>query len=557
MASHPPDSTNCLRCVALEHDLRLEKAERQKIQRRFEQLIESLHHLSLHYENSTEYDLSASKRRISSVEECETLKVERKSPSIQALALLECVDDLHTSNESSTPLINVRTLCFVKGRNDASRINILNPQTSDSLSETQFCVSAFTTSLAHLLPVLRPGNKPVDERLDDQETTTTTHVSPGSISGTATHCSPPPFHPLAELPANLSSFSSLEYISPRLSDSTPVPSLPLPEQHDSWNWETVGIGDENIDDPPAPMSEHPLKLCLPLIARNKAEDSQISVPVKVCAESEDEETRAEQFILNRDILELSYQIPRPPKREKLDDPDTLVRSPSPLPSPTPITTPGPSSNTTHGHGYSYADHIPPANERRPAKRPRPAPVPDADQAPSTPQEIIRVAQGPSRAEIQAMEKAELAAIIERAKADKEEAVRRARELAEAVKEKRLLRLIGHVVVKSMSKHAPTIGHERFKKHARELTEKIAEREKKSSAYQQNKLDSLSDKKIHKIKKYAKEYIDKLVRRVEAQSKHEHRGSGSGSRTKKPLSSASASGSGSPGLGTLTPTSMML
>ena len=39
---------------------------------------------------------------------------------------------------------------------------------------------------------------------------------------------------------------------------------------------------------------------------------------------------------------------------------------------------------------------------------------------------------------------------------------------------------------------------------------IAEKEKKSSSYKEGKLDALSDEKIAKMKKFAKEYINKCV-----------------------------------------------
>lgn len=48
----------------------------------------------------------------------------------------------------------------------------------------------------------------------------------------------------------------------------------------------------------------------------------------------------------------------------------------------------------------------------------------------------------------------------------------------------------------------------------QLTAIIAEKEKKSSSYTSGKLESLSEEKINKIKKFAKEYIMKLMRRLE-------------------------------------------
>ncbi|KAF5376048.1 hypothetical protein D9615_007664 [Tricholomella constricta] len=85
---------------------------------------------------------------------------------------------------------------------------------------------------------------------------------------------------------------------------------------------------------------------------------------------------------------------------------------------------------------------------------------------------------------------------------------------EANKEKRLLKLVGAVVVKCMSKHSKAMDHDTFKKHAKELTQIIADKEKKSSSYREGKLDKLSEEKIVKIKKFAKEYIAKVLRKLE-------------------------------------------
>ena len=103
---------------------------------------------------------------------------------------------------------------------------------------------------------------------------------------------------------------------------------------------------------------------------------------------------------------------------------------------------------------------------------------------------------------------------------------------EANKEKRLLKLIGAIVVKCMSKYQKQMDHDLFKKHAKEvrrlaapiesfiltdrcqLTHIIAEKEKKSSSYKEGRLDTLSDEKVVKIKKFAKEYIAKIIRKLE-------------------------------------------
>lgn len=108
-----------------------------------------------------------------------------------------------------------------------------------------------------------------------------------------------------------------------------------------------------------------------------------------------------------------------------------------------------------------------------------------------------------------------------------------KEEREANKEKRLLKLIGAVVVRCMSKYKDQMDHDLFKKYAKEvrrlavyavdsamltpgvqLTQTIAEKEKKSSSYKEGRLETLSEEKTTKIKKFAKEYIAKILRKLE-------------------------------------------
>ncbi|PFH46282.1 hypothetical protein AMATHDRAFT_8013 [Amanita thiersii Skay4041] len=130
------------------------------------------------------------------------------------------------------------------------------------------------------------------------------------------------------------------------------------------------------------------------------------------------------------------------------------------------------------------------------------------------------------AEAAAAEVAAAAAAAEKAKAEKAaQAIAVKRKLKqpkkqqtpeekEANKEKRLLKLIGAVVVKCMSKYAKSLNRELFKKYAKELTQVIADKEKKSSMYKEGKLDEMSEEKKTKIKKFAKEYISKVLLKVE-------------------------------------------
>lgn len=51
-----------------------------------------------------------------------------------------------------------------------------------------------------------------------------------------------------------------------------------------------------------------------------------------------------------------------------------------------------------------------------------------------------------------------------------------------------------------------------------MTQVIADKEKKSSSYREGRLDALSEEKVTKIKKFAKEYITKVIRKIEKSGK---------------------------------------
>lgn len=68
-----------------------------------------------------------------------------------------------------------------------------------------------------------------------------------------------------------------------------------------------------------------------------------------------------------------------------------------------------------------------------------------------------------------------------------------------------------------------------------MTQVIAEKEKKSSSYKESRLESLSDEKVSKIKKFSKDYIAKVLHKLEKSSK---RPKHSGSSTKDATPSSS-------------------
>ncbi|KAG6866333.1 hypothetical protein C0991_005800 [Blastosporella zonata] len=125
----------------------------------------------------------------------------------------------------------------------------------------------------------------------------------------------------------------------------------------------------------------------------------------------------------------------------------------------------------------------------------------------------------AKAEAKAARAARHAAKAENRKKTKLQKKVHTEEEKEALKEKRMLKLVGAVVVKSMSKHSKAMDHDQFKKHAKELTQIITDKEKKSSSYKEGRLDKLTEEKAVKIKKFAKEYIAKILRKLEKSSKH--------------------------------------
>lgn len=287
----------------------------------------------------------------------------------------------------------------------------------------------------------------------------------------------------------------------------------------------------------------------PLITRNKVEDSKVSVPVQRCTDSENVVLKkAAQDLLDQwNTLETTYRIPkrlkddaaeetaddwasppspapedRLPKRSKLDD---LVASESSLVA---FTTPRPSANyrgpTPHDYraqNESLARQIEMMDQARLArlerKKAETAAIIAAAAAAQKAEEQRALLEAAAAAEAQSKEEERKAERERRRKERKERedgGARRGTGGGEDNREKRLLKLVGAVVVKTMSKYRARMEVDTFKKHAKELTHIIAEKEKKSSSYRENKLEALSEEKQTKIKKFAREYIHKVLHRLE-------------------------------------------
>ncbi|KAI0651187.1 hypothetical protein C8Q79DRAFT_932041 [Trametes meyenii] len=276
----------------------------------------------------------------------------------------------------------------------------------------------------------------------------------------------------------------------------------------------------------------------PLIQRNKVEDSKVNIPVKLCAES-DNVTVAElarKLLSQWENLEYAYRIPkrakgegedilqpvivvnhdsddeRPSKRSRPEDEFPVfklanVRQKTPPPFEMPPSVPDPyqvmlarrAAEARRQQDVAAIIASAAAAATAAANQPKPKAKSKAESRPSW----------GTAADKERRERKK--ASSSRSKPKKEKL---SKEEKEANKEKRLLKLIGAVVVKCMSKYKDQMDHELFKKYAKELTHTIAEKEKKSASYKEGRLEALSEEKTAKIKKFAKEYIAKILRKLE-------------------------------------------
>ncbi|KAH9852920.1 hypothetical protein C2E23DRAFT_824133 [Lenzites betulinus] len=275
----------------------------------------------------------------------------------------------------------------------------------------------------------------------------------------------------------------------------------------------------------------------PLIQRNKVEDSKVAEPVKLCAQSENETVSAlaKKLLALWESLEYAYRIPkrvkgegqdvsepiviyhdedlRPSKRSRPEDDDfadfklSLARPKSPKHEsmPMPVFLPDPqqemrarrAAEARRQHDVAAIIAAAAAAAEADAKKPKPEEKPSS-RGMTDKERADRESKRLARKKAAAAKKSKQLSKEER----------------EANKEKRLLKLIGAVVVKCMSKYKDQMDHDLFKKYAKELTQTIAEKEKKSASYKEGRLETLSEEKTTKIKKFAKDYIAKILRKLE-------------------------------------------
>ncbi|KAF8626036.1 hypothetical protein AX15_005126 [Amanita polypyramis BW_CC] len=300
----------------------------------------------------------------------------------------------------------------------------------------------------------------------------------------------------------------------------------------------------------------------PLLNRNKVEDSKVIVSVRSFVQLEENEDNAklksiaEQLISHWESLPLYNRIPKRVAQDGEGSPVIL----------TVISTTNDNDRPSKKARYLEEEEgifkaklvsaqppsVPPSWHTRVPQQP-PQPPPDIVPYPAETfqhrrESIQAIIEQAAAAEAAAAEAAAATAAAEREKAEARAARKKAKlskktltsEEKEVNKEKRLHKLVGAVVVKCMSKYAKGLDRELFKKYAKELTHVIADKEKKSSTFKEGKLDTLSEDKMTKIKKFAKEYIAKILRKVEK------------SKRDRPLSSSVSASVGSPSFSTDTP-----
>ncbi|KAH8112060.1 hypothetical protein DFH11DRAFT_1512097 [Phellopilus nigrolimitatus] len=308
----------------------------------------------------------------------------------------------------------------------------------------------------------------------------------------------------------------------------------------------------------------------PLLQRNKVEDSKIEEPVRILAQSENEPLRtlAAKLLRSWDVLQVGYRIPKRQKADEDEDnspvtpevfnfedetrnvkrnrkgdiSDLVEVDPSMFSHLRPLGRTAQSytaeANRFSGFNDKQLEEEEEKRRGKQAQAPSRKEIADVIAAAARATEEAKKAEEERAAAAKAVAEAEAAKKSKRSK-DKSKKKELSLEEKEKRKSKKLMKLVGTVVVTYLSKYRYQMDHEVFKKHAKQLTLIVLEKEKKSNSYQSGHLDSLSDEKVAKIKKFSKDYITKLLRRIEKSgpSKLPH-GSGSKASTSTPNTNAS-------------------
>ncbi|KAF8332013.1 uncharacterized protein EI90DRAFT_3056248 [Cantharellus anzutake] len=281
-------------------------------------------------------------------------------------------------------------------------------------------------------------------------------------------------------------------------------------------------------------NEHDLNICKsilesierwPLLNRNKVEDSKIEEPVRKLTASEDSALaeKAKSLLALWTSLSTAYRIPRRPTRIQDEDGEPIrVIAVTERPEKRVI---------TDDEAWQA-----PTFKLTKLEEPQPSPLPPESPA-YLPTFTFPTLAGPSKTQLQEIiaQATQAAALAAEAAQREAEEAEKEKLVADAAKAKakerykkkktvkndpgtRLLKLVGEVVVRYMSRYRDLMHHDTFKKHAKELTHLITGKEMKSSSFKDGKVESLSDEKRKKMKKYIEEYVQKLLKKLEARGK---------------------------------------
>jgi len=274
----------------------------------------------------------------------------------------------------------------------------------------------------------------------------------------------------------------------------------------------------------------------PLLQRNKIEDSKIEEPVRQLVQSDNDRLKelSEKLIAHWESLEVGYRIPKRLKNDRADDILDIAFYGEVVEESIQTKRKRLMQEEVDQLTKFYEEEQRRVREREDTPEEKPSTpatplllksslkyIPTVEVFQPKREDALSLIES-LRSEAEKLQEATAEKDAEAAKkaAEKEKERHRKRHTQlseaekEALKEKKLQKLVGAVVVKCLSKHRDQMSHDEFKQHAKELTQLISDKEKKSQSYQSGKLDSLSDEKTVKIKKFAKEYISKLLRRIE-------------------------------------------
>lgn len=262
-----------------------------------------------------------------------------------------------------------------------------------------------------------------------------------------------------------------------------------------------------------------------LTNRNKVEDSNIEQPVRALADGEDKElaTLASDLLRYWSSLEMSYRIPRVNRQalDAEDDRNTLTIAEAD------------SMPRRHVHYDELANNKSIKFEVAPVREYVPPPI--RHRPPPPPPQPTRTLSHPGIAgrshldaiiamAAQAQAATPPSPVPAAAPADSRDS-RKRQKLSHAEEEerkaKRLTKLVGEVVVKSMSKYKAQMEHDTFKRYAKECTALLVDKEKRGHSYAAHRHPSLTEEKKAKMKAFTKDYTHKLLRNLKAKGKLRH------------------------------------